>query len=463
MTRRDFICAGGAATAATLAGCRMWAAAEGLPEYYGDHIAHVTDRIRRLSPGCEDGFFFVTDLHFPSNRMMSGRILARLVATTGLKKVFCGGDIPESFGTRETLDAAVDEYRAGFVGAVERAGGEFFPAKGNHDFNIRGSRDDKTGEATGISYPGELARRILMDTAAVRRRAVVNEADPEGVYYYVDEPHARIRYIVADGSDRATAASLGAKAYGMSDEQVAWLAGNALGTMHGGWTAVVVQHAALGGVAAPEGMKKLCAKWREVMEACNAGGRVSVGGREFDFSGAKISIAMNLTGHYHAERQSKASGIWHVTQPCDAAYRDYIARSLWCPGLPKKDRGTVFEQTFDAVQISLADGLIHFTRIGGGGDRTLHAGALRLSVGEKAALSAGHLPECARPLWRCCDADGVDMRAKPGKKYDYDFVYGDKVAEVSPDGVVKAKGAGEAVVAAIAPNGDKELFPVLVA
>ncbi len=80
--------------------------------------------------------------------------------------------------------------------------------------------------------------------------------------------------------------------------------------------------------------------------------------------------------------QTFQNGIWHVTNPCDAAYKDYINRSKpWCPNLPAKNGGTIYEQTFDAVQIDTARSLIHFTRVGGGGNRTLHCLSTEMAVG----------------------------------------------------------------------------------
>ncbi len=80
LSRRGFLRLGGAGAAMTVADWRLWAAEEGLPGYYGEHLAKVAARIKALSAKCDDGFFFITDLHIPSNRCVSGRILAKLIA-----------------------------------------------------------------------------------------------------------------------------------------------------------------------------------------------------------------------------------------------------------------------------------------------------------------------------------------------------------------------------------------------
>ena len=72
----------------------------------------------------------------------------------------------------------------------------------------------------------------------------------------------------------------------------------------------------------------------------------------------------------------------HVTESCDAAYADYIAGSSpWCGDLPPKQAGTIFEQTFDAVQIDRERGCVYFTRVGGGQDRVIHLTARKVKVG----------------------------------------------------------------------------------
>ena len=340
---------------------RLWAAEEGLPVYYAEHLAKVAVRLKALSAKCDDGFFFITDLHIPANRRVSGRILAKLVAETGVRKVLCGGDMPEAFGDKASVDRTIAAYREQWVAAVERAGGEFYPAKGNHDFTIR----DSPKSQSGFTYPGRAARDILMDTLAVKSNVVTNLDDPEACYYYVDFPKARVRYIVADTSDSiSTDRTYWAVKYGMGERQLAWLAEKALSTIPDGWSALVMQHLQMTGIVSGEARNfNLFAPWRKMLEAYQNRGKASVGGREYDFGKAGGDLLCNLTGHEHAERQTFQSGLWHITQPCDAAYGDYIVGSLpWCRDLPKKDRGTVYEQTFDAVHFDRRNNALHFTR-----------------------------------------------------------------------------------------------------
>ena len=459
LSRRGFLRLGAAGAAMTAADWRLWAADEGLPAYYGEHLAKVAARLRALSATCDDAFFFITDLHIPSNRCVSGRILAKLVAETDVKKVLCGGDLTEAFGGKASVDRTIAAYREQWVAAVERTGGAFFPAKGNHDLTIR---DSPTAQS-GFTYDGKTARDILMDTAAVKANAVTNPDDPEACYYYVDSPKAGIRYIVADTTDSIrTDRTYWAVLYGMGERQLRWLAEKALATIPSGWAALVMQHIPMTGVVSGEsGNGQLFAPWRNLLEAYQNRGKASIGGREYDFSKAGGVLLCNLTGHEHAERQTFQRGLWHITEPCDAAYSDYIVGSVpWCANLPTKEKGTIFEQTFDAVHLDVRRRALHFTRIGGGSDRTIHLAARQAQTGKPMKFAA---PEgMGAVTWGCYDADRVKSVQNPKNKYQHFCRYFNDVAEIAADGTFTAKKPGESIVLATASSGEKEVFAVHV-
>ena len=420
-------------------------------------LSRAVARIRDLSRSCPVGFFFLTDLHVPSNHGESASLLAKLIAETGIRAVVCGGDIPEAFGDRASLDASVARYRDLWIAAVERAGGDFLPVHGNHDLAIRLAADS----SDGFTYPAEVTRDILLDTAVVRSRATV---DPGSCAYFIDYPEARFRLIVADTSDSVTAERpyWGVRDT-MGESQVLWLAEKALATLPDGWCAVVASHIAVAGVAASDCDKAGFAPLRTLLEAYQAHGRATIAGRTFDFSGTRGRIPLALSGHYPAELQSCVEGVWHVTEPCDAAYLDYINRSApWCPALPVKESGTWAGQTFDAVQIDMERGLVHFTRIGGGSDRTLHLAPHVLHVGETMRLSAPGLGDSSLS-WGAYDADRATPRPNPARRYDYFTDYFNTIADIAPDGTLRALAPGEAVAVARAPDGVREYFPVTVA
>ncbi len=414
---------------------------------FDSQLSRVASRVRALSETCPFGFWFLTDLHVPSNHGESAPMLERLVADTGLRVVLCGGDIPEAFGDRASLDASIARYREHWVAAVERAGGEFFPLRGNHDLAIRLAPDS----SDGFTYPADETRRILLDTAAVRSRAVV---DPGSCAYFADFPEARFRLVVADTSDSVTTERpyWGVEET-LAESQSRWLDEHALATLPEGWNIVVASHVALAGVAAGDADKANFAAFRDALEAFQSRG----GGR----------VALALSGHVHAELQSCVANIWHVTEPCDAAYLDYINRSApWCPDLPVKERGSWAGQTFDAVQVDSVRGLVHFTRVGGGSDRTLHLRPLALRVGETLRLAASCAPAPQRPegdvVWGAYDADRAVPRPNPARQYDRFTDYFHTVADIAADGTLRAISPGEAVAVSRAADGARDYFPVTV-
>ena len=180
----------------SLADWRAFAAEDGLPAYYGDHLADVAQRVRERAAKGRDAFWFFTDPHVPSNHKMSGRVLAKLIAETGVRKVVCGGDIPEAFGGRASVERSMAEFRTLWIDPIEAAGGRFYLAKGNHDFTIRESMKSQNG----FTVDGRTAAAYILGTSAAKG-VTKNDADPECAYYYFDEPAAKLRYVVIDTTD----------------------------------------------------------------------------------------------------------------------------------------------------------------------------------------------------------------------------------------------------------------------
>ena len=451
VSRRSFLSSLGAFAAASAMSRPMRAIAalaEGapLPDYWLPHLEAVAGKVRALARQTVDGFWFITDLHITANRRQSGKALVALAARAPLGKVLCGGDLPEAFAAKfktdkAGVDYAVDLYRTVWTEPVEAVGMKMYTAKGNH---------------SGVD-----ARKVIMDSAGCRE-VVTNPDDPEACYYYFDNAAARVRYIVADTTDSITdTRSFWAVVSGMHDAQLLWLAEHAFATIPAGWSVVVAHHIPVWGVVGSAGEAKLYAPFRLLMEAYQNRGTWTWAGRTFDFAAAQGRIFLDITGHHHAERQTYHNGILYVTEPCDAAYGDYIIGSRpWCGELPGKAAGTVNEQTFDAVQLDPARDLMYFTRVGGGQDRVIHAKPLTVAAGGTLKLEARML---SGPLtWGCYDADRITYSPNPKNRYVQLVSYHDDVATIAPDGTLTAKKPGEAMVLAMDARLDKEIFPVLV-
>ena len=467
ITRRSFLSSLGVFAAASAMSRPMRAIAAvadnaPLPGYWLPHVEAVAGKVRALARKTVDGFWFITDLHITANRRQSGKALVALAARTPIGKVLCGGDLPEAFAAKfktdkAGVDYAVDLYRTVWTDPVEASGMMMYTAKGNHDFTIK--HDAQT--AAGFTYSGVDARKIVMGSKGCAA-AVTNADDPEACYYYFDNADAHIRYIVADTTDSITdSRPYWAVVSGMHDAQLLWLAEHAFATIPAGWSAVVAHHIPVWGAVGSTGEAKLYAPFRLLMEAYQNRGTWTRAGRTFDFSGAQGRIFLDITGHHHAERQTYHNGILHVTEPCDAAYGDYIIGSApWCGELPRKQGGTIYEQTFDAVQLDPANDLVYFTRVGGGQDRVIHTKPLSVAAGGTLKLDARML---SGPLtWGCHDADRISYTPNPKNRYVPLVSYHNDVATIASDGTLTAKKPGEAMVLAMDARLDKEIFPVVV-
>lgn len=461
--RRGFISS--AVGAAAYAAMPSWAGNIAVPGYYSKYLDSVAGKIASKAKSATDGFFFITDLHVNCNFKKSGGLIASLSGSAPVRKVLCGGDLPgaytESFpNDRVPLDYAVDWYRKGWVDPIESAGVDVYTARGNHDFSIR--RSAKSEE--GCTIPAAETRSIIMGTKAVARDAVDDPANPDAICYYFDNAASKVRYIVADSTDSTIPGRrYWILRYGMHAAQLEWLAGTAFATVPPGWSIVVMQHIPVVGCITTTAEAKIFDAFRELMEAYqNRKVWCSASGRNFDFGGAGGRIMLDITGHVHCERQAFLNGILHVTEPCDACYKDYIYHSPLCGNLPIKAVGTIYEHTFDAVQVDASRGLVHFTRIGGGQDRVIHTDAARMSVGDVKRFKAEHLHG---PLtWVVYDGDeSVSVRREDENGRQVSFTeYKTTFAAVDSAGCVKALRPGTAMVVALDSALNKEIFPLSI-
>ena len=461
ISRRAFIECG--AAAALGAATRGFAAAQaGGTDYYAAHVASVASRIRERAKHCGEGFYFITDLHISSNAKQSGRVLAELAGLTPLRKVLCGGDLvvaftPKGGSDRDSVWQTIDDYAKCWVNPIRESGMALYTAKGNHDFTIRRDADSEEG----YTCTAEEARKVIVETAS-ERDVVLNASDPTGCYYYVDCAKPRVRYIVADTTDALSdKRTYWAVEQSMCETQLHWLAEKAFGTMPFGWSAVVMHHIPVAGVVGNAGEINRYANMRNLLEAYQNRKSVTLFSRTFDFREAKGRILVDLTGHHHAERQTFQNGVLHVTEPCDAAYGDYIIGSApWCRDLPGKKRGTVHEQTFSAVQLDTERNRIHFTRIGGGSDRVIHLTPRTVKAGELTVFKSDVIKDPVE--WFCYDGDTVTYKKNPASRYSSLIEYHNTFAEMARDGAMTAKKPGPVMALCYDASGLREYFPVTV-
>ena len=171
-------------------------------------------------------------------------------------------------------------------------------------------------------------------------------------------------------------------------------------------------------------------------------------------------ILFCLEGHHHCDSFSHLNGILHICEACDAAYSDYLLHTPFSGTLPAKTAGTIYEQTFDALQIDPANDLLYTTRIGGGQDRVFHTNVVRVPAGSTFRFSAPNLSGAL--TWACYDGDqsvhDTTARAPEG----YVTLFNAHALSVDADGTLHAGTPGPATVLAMDADYRKEVYCVQV-
>lgn len=434
-----------------------------LPPYYDGYLDEIARKINSNAKESTDSFWFLADIHVPVNSAQSGKIIAALAGKVPMGKVFFGGDLPYAYvadgsrSCRESLDRTVDAFRRDWVEPISNAGLETYFARGNHDFIICADKTFKSG----LTFSAAETKETIAGKFT-RGNFVTNEKDADACYGYFDNPRSKVRYIIADTTDSVDLTQkVCGVVPGMNAPQLHWLAEQAFGTMKDGWSAVIVHHIPIASLVGWEDEVKRYAPFRHLCEAYQNRGKVEVLGKNFDFSEARGKIMLSICGHHHSERQTFQKGILYVAEPCDMLDRDYLYGSgEWCGKLPRKTKGTIYEQTFDAVQINPGKNLVFFTRVGGGQDRVIHTKPKKVKVGERLAIESTRLKGPVK--WGCYDADYIERRKNPESKWCPLVAFRSTYASVGEDGVIDGKRPGEVVVVAMDENLNKEIFPVTV-
>lgn len=467
MTNRRSFLAGGACAAVYAAvrpfAARAASALPALPACYADYLPQIAAKINSLKQRTDDGFFFLTDLHIPTNRKRSGQLIADLIGRTRLRNVYCGGDFPQAYSYSADLQASLDQtmsdYLTYWANPIVAADGILYSAKGNHDFSIR----ESSTSTAGWTYSSAVAHDFLM-ASTPNPFLITNAADPEACYGWRDAPHAHIRYILVDTCDSTheTAAKPWGVKYGMHQTQIEWIADHALGTLPDGWAAVFIYHIPTAPVVGFE-YKTTSYNFQlfhKMLEAYQNRGTVTLFGTTRDYSSAGGRILFCLEGHQHHDRFSHLNGILHITEACDAAYRDYIYHSPYSGELPIKTSGTVYEHTFDVLQMDVVNNLLYTTRVGGGQDRVFHTNVVQVPAGATRRFTAPNLSGTL--TWVCYDGDNSVHDTTSNTPEGYVTLYNEHALSIDADGTLHAGTAGSATVLAYDADYRKEVYCVQV-
>ena len=108
----------------------------------------------------------------------------------------------------------------------------------------------------------------------------------------------------------------------------------------------------------------------------------------------------------------------------------------------------------------LERGLVHFTRVGGGQDRTIHLAATTVKVGDRLPFRATLVQDGV--TFACYDGDGIQFKPNPNNRYNPFVEYKNEFATITSDGLLTAVRPGPVMVLARDGKLNKEIFPVTV-
>lgn len=312
-----------------------------VPDYYTSYLEGKAEEIRQLQKDELDGFYFITDMHFPVNNGNAAALMESLQNSTDKRMICYGGD------ALTYLDY-IGEGMGMQISALEQMRGvsPVLWARGNHDIvNYTGKKEWNTRERE--SLPAWESTRILSRFRPVG--TVSNEADPYTTYCYYDNPGKKVRYIVFDSSDTVQDDS---RMSGLSETQLRWIVEEAVLGAPKGYGLVFISHIPFLG-----GKDKSPAS--AALSALSGHSTFEFGGHTYDFAARPdIRLLCVVCGHKHRDFSHTFPG----GQPQINVMADCNYEQL------DRAQGTVEEQSFDYVSIS-KDGGIRTVRIGKGENR----------------------------------------------------------------------------------------------
>lgn len=394
-----------------------------LPAYYNEYLDGKASEIAELKKNESDAFFFWTDTHYPDNAGNTAAVLEYLQEKIGPTKLFFGGDVALN---ADRLDPGVSANSSSWMQMCQY--GQFFPIRGNHDF--------MSSTAITVASPETMnnheVRRYLASFTSPE--VVYNPDDALANYYYIDNRKAKIRYVVFDSTDSVKDERV---IYGMSDKQRKWIFDGIYAGLPKGWSVMFLSHVpfAKDHVTQPQ--------------------LLEVGENILQLSRDR-NVLLSVCGHRHSDVESGIGTVFQVITAADCLVDMAKIVTPYSVSLPKKEKGTVNEQTIDYVSISKDHTKVTIKRIGYGHDRIFNVKPIFCPVGENLTLKSG----LNGPLkWFAYDAEGNSV-IPSGDGWHRLFETSCIGLTVSSEGVVTSLSPVPGIVVATDQSGVKEYFMV---
>ena len=314
--------------------------ANGYPEYFESHIVSKAQAINTLLTGINGGaMVFVTDHHYPSNKMNSPGIVKAICGQTGINKVFLGGDFINREDTK--AEALRNINRIGSM--YEYPSVRTFRVVGNHEFNNPGASSD----------PAIVANQLTADEL---RYSILNTfeeyvtADPDTLSYYYDDTTHKIRYIVGAVTYKTS----------LDANSIKWVAQQMVNTPND-YSAVVIFHTILEYNNGTTSTQTSAANLVSALNAMKTHRSVTFGGSTYNFTGKTSELICAICGDMHVDTSLTTSdGVPIIATTTDSMQE--------LGGLTRKGYETS-EQAFDVFVFNKTTRKINTVRVGAGSDR----------------------------------------------------------------------------------------------
>lgn len=317
-----------------------------IPDFYKSHITSKIFEIKELenaygSKG--ETIAFITDIHYPDNKMYSFSLLKALLENTNISYVICGGD-----SIRNNDDLSIGKsYMYEFMKIAKNAiGDKFVTIYGNHDNNSNSADIISVDEVYSV-FAKNQERIVVPDTNKLN-----------GFYWYLDNPIQKIRYVGLNTFEDTNEGIL-------SVSQMKWLCETALVFPSNDWSVAFFSHRCFSPyrtslmVEVREIIK--CLRYRGTYTATYTDYNGETYNIDVDFTNTNTSVLFVANGHDHYDTLQTDNDIAYFGTMSDAQYRDNDS-------VP--ERAGINTQAIDIITINKKTNTINLTRVGAGDNRS---------------------------------------------------------------------------------------------
>lgn len=318
-----------------------------VPEYYLRHLKEKSAEIAKLQKDEADGFYFITDTHFPANFGNTPALVEYLESHAGVRKVILGGDVLTYLNDMNEGMPQQIAYLEQIRGAAP-----VYWVRGNHDFL------NYTGKKPGITAPRKGLHQ--WDSANILERfrgpeCVGDSYAPYSAYCYFDNKEAGIRYVMIE----STIVENDKLKYFISDRQLQWIAEEVILKAPQGYKIAFFSH--VPPFKSNDKKNPSMDGVKSEIEALAGHARFTLGNTIYDFSKrGDLSVLGLFCAHHHSDyEKTLGNGVIQINEISDCNYQRLLAG------------GTVEEQAFSYFSISKDFKTVRIVGIGAAKNRTI--------------------------------------------------------------------------------------------